>query len=255
MDKYQKYIMRYVNFECCDDNDHKATVKIENDDLIIIQNENYNIVDYNLKIISDNVSKISFFDKSRNELKNQNTILISFNEKITKIRLYFKDNFVDKVGLLVKYISADKKAWDKKVEKETREQYADMMKLCLTKGEPNNRTLFFKPCSTLCKKTIVEWYVISKINDVHINDSEKERVQYLAFTDVITEDRHYSSFPNICIGPVSMNYAYIKHENNIEKNQNFKVKTFTFVNIGFIIKQYDDKDNLLVEVIDGDLIY
>lgn len=161
---------------------------------------------------------------------------VSFADKNTKkIRITFKGGLVDPIELTLNYLYADVESWNKKNKKEMLESFSKNISVGNTEGTGTHfGTLFFKPCSPICKKTIVEWYLIGEMNnygdrykkeDIHIFKA------YYLSNDIITDKREYSNSPTIAEG-TSSGHIY-----------NWFSKGFAY-----IIRQYDDKDNLLIEI-------
>lgn len=218
MNNYQEYALKKVKFECLDVNKNAAVVKIDGDNLVISQNEDYTIVDYNLSISSLGIEGLEYFDGQWKSCEKGNFIIpISFNESISKIRINLDGGIIDPIELAVKYVHANREAWDVKHSEELLKSYKENLRLCYAAG-PQGRTLYFNRCSESCKKTVVEWYAIN----MTMNQSG---TKYFLTVDEITDDRCFSN-----CSPVGC----------LEGNR-------IVIYIGYIIKQYDAKGVLLIE--------
>ena len=260
MDKYQSNALKSVNFCCINDEEKKADVSLENGQLVIIQNENYNIINYDLLVDGNNIEKVEFFNekwidstmhKSKWNAEKQKKILpMSFAGGTTKIRITFGGGFVDPVELPIEYVGADRNKWDQKHKEEVIAEYTSNLSLCSTAGTTFFETLFFQPCSDMCKKTVVEWYAVCK-GTIEKNRQKSEilKTNFLG-KDEILDGRCYSNSPSIAIRQV-----YHRVETGFSfggyNGYNSKPKKeieWNYDDIAYVIKQYDSEDNLLVEV-------
>ena len=234
MDKYQTNALTNIKLSCIGENNSLAKVLLDRDSLKIIQNENYNILKYDLTIEGKIIDKVEYFDGEWEKSDNYNgtytkasnpsihLVPVSFQDKRTqKIRIVFKGGLVDTVELTLNYQEADVESWNIKSEKKMIECYKKNMAVCSTEeGIPHFETLVVRPCSPHCKKTIVDWYLVVG-----------GREAYYLSTDVITDKREYSNSPTI-----ARETNGSPHLIRLSRE------------LAFIIKQYDEKDNLLIEI-------
>ena len=86
MNKYQRMLLNNIEFNFYSkDLDKNLTYTIENDELNLYQDKNYNITKYNLIIKSDSISSIEIFNNNWDILKgylNTFNIDIDFNDQI-----------------------------------------------------------------------------------------------------------------------------------------------------------------------------
>lgn len=264
MDKYQINALSSIKFTCVSSNNLQATVLLNNDILEITQNENYNINNYDLRINAHSIDKVEFYDGewknsdeyNDNYVKDTDSSLylvpISFANKNTqKIRITFKGGLVDPVELDLNYVYADVESWNIKNRKEMLEVFNKNISIGNTDGSTYFKTLFFKPCSPVCKKTIVEWYVVGNMYIDVLKAGRNEKVQvhktYYLSSDVIIDKREYSNSPIIAKKPPS-NSPYVVGGSSFRSNYNWSSD-----GLGYIIRQYDEKDNLLIEKMSNNL--
>lgn len=259
MDKYQENALRNVLFYCVNDEEKKAEVVINDGKLVVNQNEDYNIVNYDLIISGEGIEKIEFFkdkwiDSTAYESKiNENNLKkvlpISFDGGTEKIRITFVGDLVDPVELPIEYIGADKATWDRKHKEEIMAEYAKGLSLCETEGTTFFKTLFFQPCSPICKKVVVEWYAVCKANISEKNKpSYTIKKTYFLGKDEITEGRCFSNSPSIAICQVYHDSYVITGGGSSRRNEILENSIkWKYDEIAYVIKQYDANGNLLIE--------
>ncbi len=247
MDKYQSSALKSVNFCCIDGEEKKADVSLENEKLVITQNENYNIVNYDLLVGGNNIEKVEFFnEKWVDSTMHKSKWNVEKQKKI--IPISFAGGLVDPVELPIEYVGADRNKWDQKHKEEVLAEYTSNLSLCSTEGTTFFETLFFQPCSSMCKKTVVEWYAVCKAT-VEKNGQKSEilKTNFLG-KDEILDDRCYSNSPSIAIRQVVYHQVGFSFGGYNEYNSKPKtVVEWNYDGTAYVIKQYDSKDNLLIQ--------
>lgn len=117
MDKYQLNLFKKIKFIKLNSPLGDGMVEYNDSELILIQNENYNITKYSLLIDDSLLQKIVV---DGNEYKGE--IIIDFNTKINEIKFFFKNNLVDVIALKLSYVFSDREKYDLKVAVENREK-------------------------------------------------------------------------------------------------------------------------------------
>lgn len=130
MNKYQKFVVErirgYLATEM-DFNSNKPLIEFldENNNLLITQDENYNIKHRNLLLASTSISYVEIdgkrIDKINDDnckLKNSVIIPFDFDKKSSKVTIHFMDDIVEPIDLGIRYIEVDHSIYDAKVQKE-----------------------------------------------------------------------------------------------------------------------------------------
>lgn len=259
MNKYQEHAFSSVQLVCLCENNEKAQVKVVNGKIEITQHENYNIVKYDLIVSGANIEKVEYFTTKWNdsnvydEKYNSKIVPVDFDQTPSKVKISFVGGLIDPIELPIKYIPADKETWDQKNKEKMMADYEFNLSLMSATGTTFFRTLYFRPCSSLCEKTVVEWYAISQGTKT-ITDSRGSRktetvfVKYFLSKDEITDDRGYSNSPSVAKDQTP-------HEHVVSIGGGSYRPTVAWSNkgIGYIIKQYDAKGNLLIEVASSEM--
>ena len=166
MDKYQleffERIITGVVGEGC-----SAKYSIDNDgNLVIEQNENYNIKNYLLKLENKDLSEVSYYVNAWKKVSSENgkiSIPIDFDNPTTIIKISLIDGLVEDFEVKVILEEADKDALDTKYAQQTKEERLNKMDLMINRYE-TLQTVIFKPCCDNYSYTIVKWYAISKLH-------------------------------------------------------------------------------------------
>ena len=164
MDKYQKHLLEYLCIEewhyidCADSKKTKGSLNSETGTLTIVQNENPELVEYDYYILNrhDILSKVSFCKGDKwteiesanfEPTKNSSTckVKLNFNDRVEKIKLYFKNQLADDYIINVVYVEADKVAWATKLAKEHRESLIAAASIKVSTGV-DLVNIYFQPC-------------------------------------------------------------------------------------------------------------
>lgn len=141
--------------------------EIDNEgNLIIVQNENYNITNYVLKIKNKDLLSVSYYVNAWKKANIENDIVsipVDFNNPTTIIKIELNNGLVDDFNVKIILKNADKTSWDKKHSKEVMEKRLKNLELVLN-SVGTLHTVVFKPCCDDYAYTIIKWYAISKIS-------------------------------------------------------------------------------------------
>jgi hypothetical protein len=165
MDKYQLNFLKGIVIGV-ESEGKPEKFEFNNDgDLVVTQNENYNITNYLLKLKSKDFSSVAYYIREWNKIKLNKTeisIPINFDNPTTKIKINLKNGLVDDFEFKIILVPADKAAWDDKYKKLIHEERLKNVELVLNSNE-SLHTVIFKPCCEEYAYSIVKWFAISKI--------------------------------------------------------------------------------------------
>ncbi len=161
MNKYQKMILENtsINFTNSIHNTVNA-FKLDNDELSLYQDDNYNITKYNLLIESKCISEIELFNKKWETIKNYQDkfyIDIDFDNQIRKIKLIFSDDIADPLILNINYIYANRDDYDLKLKEKSEDLLSRKACIRVTTGI-NLLNVLFQPVGSNYSYTIIELY-------------------------------------------------------------------------------------------------
>lgn len=164
MDKYQISFLKDIIISA-DNADGCGNFEIDNEgNLIVVQNENYKITNYNLKIKNKDFASVSYYANAWKKVNVESDVInvpIDFNNPTTIIKLELKNGVVDNFDISVSLKKADEEAWNIKCENIENKKRLKNMELVLNSAETLH-TVIFKPCCNDYSYTIVKWYAISK---------------------------------------------------------------------------------------------
>ena len=134
MDKYQINFLKEIivivdNLDGCGDFEIN-----DKGNLIISQNENYNITNYILKIKNKDLLSVSYYVNAWKKANIENDIAnipIDFNNPTTIVKIELKDGLVDDFDVQIILKNADKASWNKKYSKEVKEKRLENLELVL----------------------------------------------------------------------------------------------------------------------------
>lgn len=163
MDKYQISFLKDIIISV-DNADGCGNFEIDNEgNLIVVQNENYKITNYNLKIKNKDFASVSYYANAWKKVNVESDVInvpIDFNNPTTIIKLELKNGVVDSFDISVILKKADEEAWNIKCENIENKKRLKNMELVLNSVETLH-TVIFKPCCNDYSYTIVKWYAIS----------------------------------------------------------------------------------------------
>ncbi len=204
MDKYQISFLKDITISV-DNADGCGNFEIDNEgNLIVVQNENYKITNYNLKIKNKDFASVSYYANAWKTVNVESDIInvpINFNNPTTIIKLELKNGVVDNFDISVILKKADEEAWNIKCENIEKKKRLKNMELGLNSAETLH-TVIFKPCCNDYSYTIVKWYAISEYrrpNYEHINFCYDTRVNFMSDTfieECKLTDKFYCN--NVC---------------------------------------------------------
>lgn len=198
--------------------------------LIIYQNENYNITNYILKIKNKDLLSVSYYVnawKKANIEKDVANIPIDFNNPTTIIKIELKDGLVDDFDVQIILKNADKASWNAKYSKKVKEKRLEKLELALN-SEGVLHTVIFKPCCEEYAYTIVKWYAIS-------------RIAHVAGVIGIGGTVHYSS-------PKPMSNTFLEECKISDK---FYCNNECAFNVAVEVSQYDKNGKKLISLSEG----
>ena len=134
MNKYQINFLKRI-IVSIDNIDGCGNFEIDDKgNLIIYQNENYNITNYILKIKNKDLLSVSYYVnawKKANIEKDVANIPIDFNNPTTIIKIELKDGLVDDFDVQIILKNADKASWNAKYSKKVKEKRLENLELVL----------------------------------------------------------------------------------------------------------------------------
>ena len=152
MNKYQEFLIGKC-FRRFDRNNRKYLKFVEeNDKIILEQDENIELVDYNLtlsNIYVETIEKILILKNDKwKEVETNETISINlkFLDKTQKIKFVFKNNIADDYVVDIEYIEANKEIYFAKKEQEHKESLLKTANIKVSTGV-NLVNIYFQPCS------------------------------------------------------------------------------------------------------------
>ena len=161
MNKYQQMILDNIDITFrSSELDYASTYQINDDELQLIQDENYNITSYSLILKSESISSIEIYNKKWDKIDgylNQFNISIDFNNQIRKIKIYFNDDIVDPIILSINYIYANRDDYDLVLKEKSEDLLIKKASIRVTTGQSLINVLF-QPVSQNYSYTKVELY-------------------------------------------------------------------------------------------------
>ena len=163
MNKYQEFLIGKC-FRRFDRNNRKYLKFVEeNDKIILEQDENIELVDYNLtlsNIYVETIEKILILKNDKwKEVETNETISINlkFLDKTQKIKFVFKNNIADDYVVDIEYIEANKEIYFAKKEQEHKESLLKTANIKVSTGV-NLVNIYFQPCSDKYVRTEIILY-------------------------------------------------------------------------------------------------
>ena len=176
MDKYQINFLKGI-IVSVDNVDGCGNFEINNKgNLIIVQNENYNITNYVLKIKNKDLLSVSYYINAWRKANIENgiaSIPVDFNNPTTIIKIELNDGLVDDFDIQVILKNADKASWDKKYSKTVNEERIKNIG-CILCDENTIHTLVFKHCCNKYSYSIVKWYAKGYMKNQHYSEINKQ---------------------------------------------------------------------------------
>lgn len=129
MNKYQQFIAK--NIRCylateIDFNENKTLLEFldSNENLVITQDENYNIKTRNIMLMSEAIAYAELDgniinavdEKENNRNKHYIIVPLDFDNRAKQLKIYFSHNLADPLTLNIKFIEIDHKIYDSKVQ-------------------------------------------------------------------------------------------------------------------------------------------
>lgn len=152
MNKYQEFLIGKC-FRRFDRNNKKYLKFIaENDKIILEQDENIELVDYNLtlsNIYVETIEKILILkNENWEEVETNETISINLNflDRTQQIKFVFKNNIADEYIVCIEYIEANKEIYFAKKEQERKDNLLKKADIKVSTGA-DLVNIYFQPCS------------------------------------------------------------------------------------------------------------
>lgn len=177
MDKYQEFVLKQIKYYFVKDLDLKPTdtYSVSEDGVINLkQDENYNIVKYNILFEPKFVSAIKIGGKTYKDLveipefRPLIAVPVDFSKKQEELVILLKNNALDGVPVKLNYIDADRKAFDDKEADRIRRETAQKAEIRLSTGA-DLVNIYFKPVSDDYKTAKIELYTAIGNYEKHSN--------------------------------------------------------------------------------------
>ena len=191
MNKYQLNFLKQI-IVSVDGTDGVGDYELDNEgNLIIIQNENYNITSYTLKIKNKDISSVFYYINDWSKVNSNDDVIsvpIDFNNPTKTIKIEFKNGLVDDFEINVLLKSADKDAWNIKHSREVEKVRIKNLGLVLN-SDGYLSTVIFKPCCDEYLYTIVKWYAIgyskgNYYNTISNHFLEEQKIQNSFYSNI-----------------------------------------------------------------------
>lgn len=245
MDKYQMFVLKnseysvwngipFVSNHTNKTNDPKQVFSCIGDDMKIIinQDENYNIVKYNIafwhtvsKVIYNGVEYVPQSVEYHNDLV---VVPIDFNNQINEITLHF-NGVIDPITLPVIFNPCEKSIYDEKVEKERQKELELKANISISTGA-DLVNIYFEPSKDNYGKSTIELWLAEG--------------QYTKAPMVM--GKHDIFIPRLIDGTAKAQRMIGKF--GVEEGMMFKsINGLAKGTYGVKLSQYDDKGELLFE--------
>ncbi len=168
MNKYQEFAIKLLKISLneIEGSNVPASLEWDSKKIIIEQNENYCLTDYEILLHHVCFEKVEYLLNSKMinaEKINEDTfkIILSFESKIENIKIYFVNNLIDPVVIPVEFIDADKQKYDDKIAAENKMNLDKLAKVKVTTGD-SLINITFQPVSNQYSYSKVELYTNEK---------------------------------------------------------------------------------------------
>ena len=196
MDKYQTKFLSEIILEATADNGKASVTVSEDGNIVITQNEDYNITSYTLKLRNKDISGVSYYVnawKGASVDGAEISVPIDFNNPTTILKVSLKDGLVDDFEAKVVLKPSDKAVWDEKHAKEIQGQRVCKMRPKL-KSDGSLHSLIFSPCGPEYAYSIVRWYAITNPDPYEYDTYRKQNGTLVTKTlleEVRVENKFY----------------------------------------------------------------
>ena len=179
MDKYQQSLLNRITFFL---QSSKGDEKVElGEELVLHQNEDYNIGGYLLVLSSPIIESVSYQDKSFISKGDQVIVDIDFNNIGKSLTISFRNGLADDCSLPISAVFADKGAFDAKVEKENQEQLVASVALTASTG-PALINVFWKKANASVNKCAIKVQYRADSNVGYLVFDKEVDGEYLSLT-------------------------------------------------------------------------
>lgn len=204
MDKYQSKLLERNKQLTLESSQGNGQVELTDSEIVLTQNENYNVKKYQLIIVNDAVETIQLDGKTiqGNESFKAD---IDFDNKLKKIIISFKNGFANPCEFNVRFIEADKTAYDQKVAAQNNaECLANMNATCKTGLDLVN--IYWNKASEKYAYTKIALYVYV----------ENQKSEYLFMQEYkVDDDVFYKSVTGLAIGDYKVKVSQFDSNNNL----------------------------------------
>ena len=153
MDKYQQSLLNRVTFFL---QSSKGDEKVElGEELVLHQNEDYNIGGYLLVLSSPIIESVTYQDRSFLSKDDQVIVDIDFNNIGKSLTISFRNGLADDCSLPISAVLSDKNAFDKKVAAQNQEQLLASLALRVATGN-NLINVFWKKATPNVNKCMLK---------------------------------------------------------------------------------------------------
>ncbi len=163
---------------------------IADDVLTVIQNENYEIVQYTLRFENTLVFSANVDNKLFNQKNDCVEIPIDFINQAASVEIVFKNNFAEPCKLAIKYVLADKNSFDEKVRAERQTMYKKTMHFICRTGLNLVNFHWQNACDEVAK-TEIRFFANDNNMSILIEKIE------------LPSDRFFYAFTNVAYGKYS----------------------------------------------------
>lgn len=212
MNRYQIYAMKDIKIDSINTHEEGKlnSYKLSNNLLTLEQNENYNITKYKLSIYGTAISKVEYNDSCESVVaekisEHQHLVNIDFENKISFIKIYIKNDLVDPIIVNIEYLFADVKKYDLKVEKEKEAQLIKKASVIVDSGL-DLINVSFQPINEKYSYSKVELYKVcaSKTNDYQLMGKYK-----------VEGEIYFHSITGLAYGKYSVILYEYDHDDNV----------------------------------------
>lgn len=186
MDKYQANLINRGTFSLLATQGN-GTAVIEGNTLTLTQNENYEIIQYILRLENDMVASVKVGNKLIEQKNGYVEAIIDFAKQVGTLEIVFKNDFAEPCKLTLKYVMADKGRFDEKRHQEQQSQYKEAMHfMCRTGLDLVN--IYWQNASENVDVTVIEFFAV---------DGE---INMLIEKQVLSKDHFFYAIKNLAYG-------------------------------------------------------
>ena len=182
MDKYQLEVFNKISKFELNSEKGNGNIEIEKDALSLIQNENFNICNYFMEFESNAIETVKVDDETYQAVNEKFKIDIDFNNQASQIELIGKNDIIEPIVLKLKYVSANKEKYNKKLANEKRRALLEVMDATIAYGD-NLINIYWNLVNDKIDKTKVTLY-LDRENRFLTEKSFANDTRYASFNDL-----------------------------------------------------------------------